>query len=169
MSTNKQLSLSHGVTHGWHGWHGWRRLTTGRGAHNSSSESSCTSRADVRQCGSVCFGALPSPRPQQLLAGLVWHDDRVVIGQHASWVARHGGHGRGVLQARGGQQPGEVFLCDADARVLERLGVRVAALPLLEEQRPARVGGNPRLMRLLDMLPGVLAANVPALVLREEC
>ena len=53
--------------------------------------------------------------------------------------------------------------------MLERLGVRVAALPLLEEQRPARVGGNPRLMRLLDMLPGVLAANVPALVLREEC
>ena len=89
------------------------------------------------------------------------HHDRVVAAEHALWVARHDSHDRGVYVhgASCGQQLGEVCLREADARVLEGPGVRVAALPLLEEQLPVRVGENSRLVLLLDVFPRVATAD----------
>ena len=77
---------------------------------------------------------MASADEQQRQAGLVMYHDRVVTAEHALRVARYDSHDRGVC-VRGAScadQLGEVFLCDADARVLEGPGIRVAALPLLE-------------------------------------
>ena len=92
------------------------------------------------QCHNVCFCAAASVDAQQHPTGLVRHNDGVVAAERVSGIAWHDGYAQARVEAVDGwrgtscvfQQLPEVLLCDVDARVLEGLGVHVAALPLLE-------------------------------------
>ena len=97
------------------------------------------------QCHNVCFCAAASVDAQQHPTGLVRHNDGVVAAERVSGIAWYDGYAQACVEAVDGlrgtscafqqclfQQFPEVLLCDVDARVLEGLGVHVAALPLLE-------------------------------------